>query len=117
MSLLKGWFVIVMTAQTEGGLRLHQKIFLVRTVSKVAGGAAFLSNFMDHFLLVVLFLMALIAALIALCFHQMACLRGVRVMAESAFPFAQGGMDIGFIQSYLFFAMAGKTDFIPLLLE
>jgi hypothetical protein len=39
------------------------------------------------------------------------------IMAENAFPFAQGSMDIGLIQPHLFFAMAGITDLIPLFLQ
>jgi hypothetical protein len=83
----------------------------------MAGGATFLPNFMEHFLFVILFFMTLITGLVAFCFHQVARLRGMGIMAQNASPFAQGSMDLGFIQPHFFFAVARIADLIPLFFQ
>ena len=117
VGLFERCLVTIMTPQAERSLTFHQKILLIRTVSKMAGGASFIPNFVGHFLFIILFLMTLITSLVAFCLHQVARLRGMGIMAESAIPFVQNSMDMRFIQPYLFFAMAGIADLIPLFLQ
>ena len=97
VSLFKRFLAAVMTAETERGLRLHQKVFLVRTVGGVAGGATFWPYFVDHFLFIIFFFVALQASFIPFCFQQVTGLRSMGIVTLDAVSSFQSGMDTGLI--------------------
>ncbi len=82
--LLKRSLVDVMAAQTKWILRIHQKILLVRTVGKMTGHTALSTDFVSHFLFIVLFLMTLKASLIPFCFQKVAVLRSMGIVTLDA---------------------------------
>ena len=114
MGLFKGGFAAVMATEAKGSLRLNQEVFLVRTVGRVASCTTFLPHFMEYFLFIILFLMALIASFVTLCFQQVAGLRGMGIMALNAFPSLQGRMDTRLYSSlfYLYCGMDSRFHFL-----
>ena len=68
VSLLKQVFAAVMATQAEGYLCLEQQIFLVRTVGEMASGTTLCPHLMEYFLFIILFLVALKASFVTLCF-------------------------------------------------
>jgi hypothetical protein len=72
---------------------------------------------MDHLLLIVFLLVALIARGIARCLEQVIRLGRVRVMTERTSSSLDGGVDIGLVQSDLFPAVTGIADLISFLLK
>jgi hypothetical protein len=81
MSLFKGSLAAIMAAKAEGSFRLHQKVFLVRTMRSVARCATFCPYFMDNFLLIILLLMALKASFIPFCLQKVTPLGGMGIVA------------------------------------
>jgi hypothetical protein len=61
--------------------------------------------------------MALITALLPFRLQQMTGLGGMGIMAGRTSTSLQGGMNIGLVQTYLLFGMAGITDLIPLFFQ
>jgi hypothetical protein len=61
--------------------------------------------------------MALITAFLPFRLQQMTGLGGMGIMARRTSTSLQGGMNIGLVQTYLLFGMAGITDLIPLFFQ
>jgi hypothetical protein len=110
--------VAVMAGEAKRGLPSLQEVWLVRTMRKVADLTALpLHRPVTHFLLIIFLLMALIASLLPFRLQQMACLGGMGIMAGRASASLQGGMNVGLVQTYLLFGVAGITDLIPLFFQ
>jgi hypothetical protein len=70
-----------------------------------------------HLLFIIFLLMALITGLLPLSLQQMTCLGGMGIMAGCTSPSFQGSMNVGLVQTYFLFGMAGITDLIPLFFQ
>jgi len=99
MGLFKRSLGAVVASKAKRSFSLQQQVLLVGTVRGMASGAAFccLEGLMNNLLLKNLFLMTQETGLIALCFHQVASLRSMGVMAEDAFASTDCCMNLGFI--------------------
>lgn len=118
MCFFKGRLGVVMAGQTKRRLDFNKKVLDVRAVGPVTGRAAFcLFDFMNNLFLVILLFVTQITGLIAFCFHQVASLRSMGIMAEDAFASIYRCMNVGLIQSQFFSTVAGETDLVSFLLE
>ena len=118
MGFLKMSLGAVMAAKAEWSLSLYQKVFLVRTVGKVASGAPFLlEDLMYNFLFEIFLLMALITDFIAFCLQQVFRLGGMGIMTLNAFSPLQHGMNIRLVHPYFIFTVAGIADLISFFLK
>ena len=87
-------------------------------MGKVADLAALpLHSPVTHLLFIIFLLMALITGLFPFSLQQMTCLGGMGIMAGRASSSLQSSMNIGLVQTYLLFGMAGITDLIPIFFQ